>query len=381
MTERRLHVVHLLYRLALGGVERQIVNLALHLPPERYRQTLVTAIPGGARHEQLAAAGVELLCMPRRGPLDLAYLSKVNAYLRREQPDIINTRGMSSSVWWQLLARSSSPGTGSVVTRSAYEVRASPLTRYLADLQLKLADAMVCNSSELASSYRKHAAFKNRAPLVIENGVDISGLDSAVDRPKVLAVNGLDPDLPLILSIGRLHEVKAQSLLVEAASLLRQRGLAAQFAIIGDGPEHERLTAQINAMGLQACFKLLGGREEVEPLLLAASVFVLSSRSESFNNALLEALAAGLPCVSTRVSGSVSLLGNGAWGSLVEIGDADGVAQAIERYLADPSLSAAHGAAGKAHVRQRNDIRAMADAYGSLFEAVAEQGRQRRCGR
>ncbi|MCC7479799.1 glycosyltransferase [bacterium] len=371
-SDSRIHIAHLIYRLGQGGAERQLVSLACALPRERFRQSFITAVPGGWRTEELKAAGVEVLCMPRRGALDPVYLHSLRSFLRRERPDVLNTRGISASLWWQVAAWLGPAGPPCVVTRSAYEVQATALTSLLSHWQLRLSAQVLANSEELAVHLEQQHPWLRGHIDVIHNGVDSARFSAPVDRASVLSAEGLDPALPLVLSVGRLHEVKNFELLLKAAALLQQQGLRANFAVAGDGPEHARLSRLIDELGLRGSFMLLPARERIEPLLQSCGVFVLSSRSESFNNSLLEALAAGRACVSTRVSGSDYQLDGGQHGTLVNTGDARAMAAAIRAYLEQPALAAEHGARAAVFVREKLNLQLSSARYAAVFERLAE---------
>ncbi len=369
--DSRIHVAHLIYRLGQGGAERQLVSLACALPRERFRQSFVTALPGGWRSAELQAAGVELHCLPRHGALDPRYLSSLLHFLARERPDVLNTRGISASLWWQLAVKLGGWKIPCVVTRSAFEVRASPLTRLLSEWQLRLSSQVAANSEELAAQLEFGHPYLRGSIEVIHNGVDCNRFSVPVDQQSVLAAEGLDPALPLVLSVGRLHEVKQFDVLIRSADLLLRNGLQAQFAVVGDGPEHGRLRNLIQELHLEQRFHLLPARENIEALLQSCAVFVLSSRSESFNNALLEALAAGRPCVSTDVSGSDFMLKGGRHGSLVPIGAVEPMAEAIKAYLDQPARASEHGRMAAAFVRETLSLQACAARYGEIFERLA----------
>lgn len=369
--DARIHVVHLLYRLGMGGVERQLVSLACGLPRERFRQSFITAVPEGHRSDELRTAGVELVCMPRRGAFDPGYLSAVRRFLCAEQPDILNTRGIGASIWWQVLGRRAPRPPACVVTRSAFEIRASAFTHWLSVRQLQLSEQVVANSQSLLEQLEQQHAFLRGKVQLIPNGVDIERFGQPIDRTAVLLREGLNPGLPLVLSAGRLHSVKDFPLFIAAAAKLSAAGLSAQYAIAGSGEERDALLKLIERQGLNGRFHLLPAREAIEDLLRASGIFVLSSRSESSNNALMEALAAGRACVSTRVSGSSELLGGGAHGRLVETGHAEQLADDIAQYLRDPELAARDGAAGREYMRQHFNLQDTVNAYARLFERLA----------
>jgi glycosyltransferase involved in cell wall biosynthesis len=145
---------------------------------------------------------------------------------------------------------------------------------------------------------------------------------------------------PVILSVGRLSGEKAHSDLIKAAALLKAKTPDRRFKLIfvGDGPERERLQQGAASAGLAASVILAGQQNDVRPYYGIASLFVLPSLSEGSPNVLLEAMAAGVPIVSTRVGGVPEMLVDDWSGLMVAASRPDELAHAIERVLTESGL-------------------------------------------
>lgn len=168
----------------------------------------------------------------------------------------------------------------------------------------------------------------------------------------------------LLLAVGRLDSIKGFPHLVRACELLKQRGVAFKCRVVGEGPLRASLQAQIDQAGLNGQVTLAGShkQEEVRRLLHAASAFVLPSivtetgDRDGIPVALMEAMACGTPVVSTRVSGIPELVMDGRSGLLADPGNAEQLADAIERLLGDSVLAARLTAAAREVVEQDFDI-------------------------
>jgi glycosyltransferase involved in cell wall biosynthesis len=190
----------------------------------------------------------------------------------------------------------------------------------------------------------------------------------------VLAYHGLDlptydpnraraPDL--VVGGASLTEQKGLTHLVAACARLRDRGIAVRCLIIGEGPERARLEEQIRTLGLVDRVTLTGqlAHREVIRHLREAAVFAHPSVVErrgamdGIPNTILEALAVQAPVVATRLSGIPEVVRDGETGFLVEPGDADGLADALARFLADPAFGQRLAAAGRVLVLERFDLR------------------------
>jgi glycosyltransferase involved in cell wall biosynthesis len=193
-----------------------------------------------------------------------------------------------------------------------------------------------------------------------------------------------DSDPPVILSAGRLVQKKGFGDLLKACRRLRQQGLPFRCVIIGDGPLRANLERRIAALGLYDVVQLAGPKtqEELADEYKRATVFALPCKvledgdRDGIPNVLLEAMASGLPVVSTSVSGIPELIANGDSGLLVPSGNVNELGAALELLLADSDLRERLGARARAAVEERFDsmkcVREVAGLFGhELVQAVA----------
>lgn len=184
---------------------------------------------------------------------------------------------------------------------------------------------------------------------VIPNGVtplDTSSIDRTAHRREL----GLAEDDVFLLSIGRLTYQKGHEYLVQAMPEVLKHVPNAKVGICGEGPLHSQLQSQILNLGLSEHVKLLGARVDVSPILACADVFVLPSRWEGLSRALMEAMAAGIPVIASRVDGSQDLITDGVHGLLVTSEDAKDLAASILQLLENPPMMKKLGAAARDHV-------------------------------
>jgi glycosyltransferase involved in cell wall biosynthesis len=172
---------------------------------------------------------------------------------------------------------------------------------------------------------------------------------------------------PTVLAVGRLVPDKSFDRLI--AAFARVRLSAARLVILGEGPERARLEAEVARLGLSDRVTL-AGQVEPWPHYAAARCFALTSRTESFANVVVEALAHGLPVVATRCGGPAEILDEGAFGALVPIGDEAAIAAAIEQALADPG-----DPTDRRHRAAAFSFEVGFAEYAKLIEAVRAEGR------
>lgn len=202
----------------------------------------------------------------------------------------------------------------------------------------------------------------------IHNGIDFVPASSDA-RQVIRAALGVNAESPLILSVGRLTEQKAHSVLVRAAQKVRDRFPAARFVIVGDGPLRAALEGEMGQLDLQGTVMLVGGRENIPDYIAAADLFVLPSREEGLGVALLEAMSGGLASVATRVGGIPEIIRDGENGLLVPPDDPDSLTDAIVRLLSDPAECVRLRGAGKSTVENGFTVNRMCEQYLQIFLA------------
>lgn len=178
-----------------------------------------------------------------------------------------------------------------------------------------------------------------------------------------------------VLSVGTLQEKKGHSVLIDAAARLVERGIVFQLTIAGGGALSQALAEQVERLSLASAVELVGPRpqEEIRELYDQADVFALAcvyspdGDLDGIPVVLMEAMALGISCVSTSVSGIPELIGDGREGLLAPPGDADALAAHLEHLIADADFRCAAAGAGRRKVEEEFDIRKSAERFEQLF--------------
>ncbi len=229
-------------------------------------------------------------------------------------------------------------------------------------------------SEAIVSDLEARGVRPRRGALVIHGGVDLKAFSvRAASRERLRARLKISKDVVVIGTVGRLAPVKGYDVLVEAAEILVRRGLPIRVLIGGEGSLRRTLEAEIKSRGLEGSVTLLGYQSDVSGILSGIDVYVQSSRSEGFAISLLEALAAGLPCVATEVGGTAELLG-GDTGVLVPPEDAARLAEALES-LCSPAVRSTV-ARNAVKVAARYSIDGTAKQWADVYDDVRD-GRHR----
>jgi glycosyltransferase involved in cell wall biosynthesis len=236
----------------------------------------------------------------------------------------------------------------------------------------------VRDRQDRASADRLRHILQSEGTAIFHSQVGISwegllGLRIAHEAGAVRQALGLRPGAPLLLTVARLTAQKGHDVLLAAVPRILAHHPNACFAWVGQGPEQEKLAAEVQALGLAGNVRFLGPRDDVPALLGAADLFVLPSRFEGHPLAALEALASGLPVVGTRVCGLDEAVLPGETGLLVEPERPDELADAVHELLAHPGLRRRMGQAGRRLIAERFSARRMAQQTMQLYEQLLRE--------
>jgi glycosyltransferase involved in cell wall biosynthesis len=277
---------------------------------------------------------------------------------RRERPDILHANSSKAGVLGRLAARVAGVPIRIFTVHgwafSAYSGIKGRLYYWGDRLVEPLTTVTICVSEGERKAGIAAGTCDAERTVVIPNAVDVDGAPRASHQRK----------MPRIIAVGRLKAPKDFLTLVRAAGMLPE---GAETLIVGEGPDRPRLEQEIRALGVAERVRLLGERYDVPKLLADADVFVLSSASEGMPVSVLEAMAAGLPVVSSHVGGVPELVVDGETGILVRPGDASALAAALSSLIADPAERRRLGAAGRARAEERFDLEPFRRAHVELY--------------
>ncbi|MCP4248705.1 MAG: glycosyltransferase [bacterium] len=361
-----MRILHVITDLETGGVPLHLLRLAGYLHGRGDAVRVVSLAPPGPVSEQLELAGVETGACDAAGWWDWRAVDRLAGIIREFRPDLVHALLFHANI----AARLACALAGFDAGRLICEIQTVEVERrwHLAvdRWTQRLCRWTVGNSPSVLEHLARGGIDRSRLRL-IWGGVDVEALQAAdpIDR-QALADLGLDAGRPLLLWVGRLDPIKGLDVLVRAIALIR-RTQPVQLAIVGDGPYREELEACIAANDLGESVRLLGMRGDVASWLQAADVFVFPSRTEGLPNALLEAMAVGLPVVTTDVAGCRDLIRHGRTGLLVPADDAAALAAAVLRLHDRRPFARCLGEAAADHVRRRHRREACFEAYRALY--------------
>ena len=370
-------IVHVLYRLQVGGLENGVINLVNQLPPDRYRHAIVCLSEATAFRNRIQRADVAVYEMHKRPGQDPRTWKNLFQLFRRIRPTLVHTRNIGC-----LEAQIPAWLAGvpcRVHGEHGWDVSdpdgSNRRYQWLRRLHSPLVHRFIALSKELENYLLSRARIPATKVSRIYNGVDdrLFHAGPGDSLPSGFA----DPDSIVIGTVGRMHGVKDQVTLCHAfVRLCRQLPDTAgrlRLVLIGDGPLQQSCKNLLADAGLDGQAWLPGGLEDVPELMRSLHVFVLPSQAEGISNTILEAMASGLPVVATDVGGNGELIDAGRTGLLVPPNDPDAMAEGIARYVQDSGLRLQHGENGRRRIVDRFSMAQMLSAYASVYDRLLEQ--------
>lgn len=372
-------IVHVLHSLDTGGMERVVVSL-INRTRDRYRHAVVCLGGFGALRDEIEDPAVACLALDKRPGKDWRCYVRLWRALRALRPDLLQTCNLGA-LDAALVGKLA--GVRRVVHaehgRDVSDPRgANRKYRRLRRWLQPCIDRFVAVSQDLADWLRDDVGIRASKIACIPNGIDTARYAALAGARTARPLLGefAPPGTLLLGTVGRLDAVKDQAGLVDAFASLCEadasRATRLRLAIVGEGAERERLEQRVAHHGLGDRVRLLGNRVDVPALLAEFDVFVLSSVAEGIPLTVLEAMAAGLPVVATRVGGVGEVVVDGATGALVPPSDPSALVTALRACVDDAGLRQRRGEAGRVRVEAKFGMTTMIGSYASLFDGLLE---------
>lgn len=382
----RLHVHALIDGLWPGGAESLLAEQAAGAAAAGFEFTVgYLHAKEGAPADRLRRLGIAPERVPISSLLGPRDLRRVRAHVARVRPDVLHTHLGYSDFLGGIAARSL--GIPAVSTLHVMEwdrdLRSRTQLELMALARRACCQRVVMVSQAARASYLAAWPARRDRVVTVHNGI------AAQPRPgagrAVREELGIAPGEHVIAMITVLREGKGHGVAVEAVSAMRERFPGVRLLILGDGPARDEVRALAAPLGDAAI--VAGYRGDVMETLDATDVLLHPSRVDAFPTALLEAMAAGVPVVASRVGGIPEIVEDGHSGVLVEAPPgADTLARVLGDLLADPPRRRALAAAGRARFEERFTIEAWMRRLSAVYEAAIadaprSRGRRRRAGR
>lgn len=378
--KKKCLIVHIIHRLAVGGLENGLVNIVNKMSTENFRHAIVCLADYTDFRDRIANKDVEVFALHKKPGKDFLLYVRLWSLLRKLKPDIVHTRNMGTM---EMLVPAMMAGVRCRVHgehgRDTSDLDGSNKKYiFLRKLIKPFVHEFIALSKDIERWLIEVIEVDEGHLTQIYNGVDTSKFRLANLGSAGLPIDGFANKENIVIStVGRMQGEKDQLTLVKAFLLLVKRDVKyyekLRLVLIGDGPLRQTSLSLLKAEKVSDIVWLPGARNDTDEILRATNIFVLPSLTEGVSNTILEAMATGLPVVATNVGGNPELVDDGVTGTLVPASNPKIMADAIQRYVDDPALRLAHGAAGIKRINLLFSMDKMVSAYEDVYRKASNK--------
>lgn len=356
-----LKVIHVVLSLDVGGLERVVLSLVRQGQARGQRVAVICLERHGTLAAEAESLNARVLCVEKRPGIRPGTMGRLGAVLRELRPNIIHTHQIGALLYAGPAARA----TGIAVVHTEHGKHSSRRlrTRLLGCLAGRYAARVFCVSGDIAAGVIAHYGVPRRKVDVVPNGIDTAPFQERGDAEALRRSLGIPLGAPVVGTVGRLSEVKRQDRLVRAFFSITGRLPHAHLLLVGDGPVLRDLRELVQRLGLDGRVHFAGYQARPERFFQVMDVFALTSDSEGMPLAVLEAWAAGLPVVASRVGGLPKLITHGQTGVLFAPGDEGALTAALGAMLTDVELARRLGECGRRQLDSSFTASRMAAEY------------------
>ena len=374
-SSQQTHILFVIDQLCeSGGAERVLLNTIRLLPKDRFRCSLMTfTIDTGLQLFQSLPCP-HFVC-PLRRTYDrtaLKTIFKIRKFLKTENVRIVHTFHETSDLWAGLISKI---GGNRILVSSRRDMGFLRSAKH--DIGYRFMNPVFDLVLTVSDQVRRFCIEKDglspQKVLTLYNGIEVEKTAYRYGVEGLRTQLDINDKAPLVVTVGNIRPVKGIDVLVETAGKVVRQDPTAVFVMIGRNSDPTyfcKVQDRVQQLGIQRNVKFLGESEKILSYLPQCDVFFLPSRSEGFSNALIEAMACGLPCAATRVGGNAEAIEEGRSGYLVENEDAEAAADRILRLLRDPELAKKMGKAGREIIETKFTAKVMIQQLVGHYERL-----------
>lgn len=353
-----MRILYITSTLNRGGAEQQLYYLLKYARPMP-EATVVSLGGSGDWEPSFTALGVRVIPLARRGKADFTRLFELRRIIRAEKYDLVHLWIDNVPGIYAHLAVFAA-GHQRFITGERADIYSQPAWyRRFKQVALRRVKRVVCNSKTAEQTLVREGIARHDQADYIPNGIELERFSAARQPNDALTVG----------MVGSLTSVKNPELFVRAAAKVIEEHPTVRFMHIGKGPLMDDMHTLARELEIDDSITFYGQRDDVSALLGRMDIFALTSTSEGMPNAVMEAMAAGLPVVATDVGDCRELITDGENGLIVPTGDVNALASALIRLIEDAELRRRMGR--RSHERiQAFDVGRMAQHYQAVYEQV-----------
>ncbi len=361
--ETGIKIFHIISSLPRGGRERQLSTIVYNTNQEKYFSRIIFF--NNSENHYFDEYKLHELSIKIHAKRYWRRLSELNQLIKTEKPDLIYTWGSLESTFILLL----NPFhkfkfiNGSI----RHGIRSKRLSHYLRTLLLHLSGFIVANSKAGLKANNLNRGY------VLYNGIDnkfICRLTKEEKAKQRKALLTMDPKSILLVSVANLVPYKDYETILRALKTLKEENNSFHYLILGDGPLRGRMENRIREFHLTENVSILGTVPNVAEFLQLSDIFIHSSKGEGCSNAILEAMAAGIPIIASNTGGTSEIV-NAGNGFLFEYGNFLELKDLLKTLFQDTIMCEKLGKSSQEQVKKKFTVNAMMKNYYQIIEELA----------
>jgi glycosyltransferase involved in cell wall biosynthesis len=370
MKTKPIRIVHIMPQIGVGGAERQLYELITHTDPALVQHEVLYYSDS---HDEVMlgryrSGGVNFSRVPRNTKHPIRFLRELSMAIRKAQPDIVHCWLVSANFWGRLAAIRAGVKHIIVAWRSCYIWK--PLGMKICEKLTTNRVHHTANSFACANYIAERLGVSSERFTVIYNGIDLDKYGINADRRQIFSGISIPDRTKIVTMVGRLDAKKNYPMLLRVAQKAKLKGHPVHFLIVGGGhmrDEFIELAVQLDVIDI---VHFIGIRIDIPQILAASDIFLFTTNLEGFPNVLLEAMATGMPIISTNFAGADELVQNGITGLIVPCDDSNAAYECLHSYIDNPVLARTIGCAGKHFVSERFSMQTMVEKTYAFYMSV-----------
>ncbi len=372
----RLGILFLTNFLPIGGFETHLLSIVRALDKTAFHPVLCCLKEGGPLASEFSAAGVpvyERIQAHRFDPLGIPRLIRI---MKRERIHLLDTDLQRNTVFLgTLAARLAGVKARLISCHVVSRQDGSPVVGWPARISMGGIDLVIALFEEHRRQLTEDEGLAPEKITILWNGVDMEEYQPRPPREGLRRELGIPEDSPVVAIVASLYALKAHEVFLQVAARVLERHPRARFLVVGEGPERARLEKLAEEKNLDRAVQFLGRRRDMPDLLTIMDVNVLTSLWEAAPISTLEAMACEIPTVATRVGALPEMIVDGETGFLLDIGDEEGIAAAVNRLLDDPTFRRRVGVASRRRIRDLYSIEKIVREREAMYRRLLESKR------
>lgn len=362
-------ILHIIDTTGPGGAETVFIDLVTRLSTTKYRSVIVLRGKGWV-YEELMSRGIEPVLLNAKGSFNWRYLLSLRKIIKQERVNLIQSHLLGSNIYSSLAGIIT--GVPVVATfHGAVDIGLSERFKRLKFYVINIgAKRIISVSKNLSRDIVERTSVKKEKLQIIYNGIVVDEFNES-HSDLIRKQFKWDDSVIIVGSLGNVRSAKGYDILLRAAAILKDKSLPFRFVIAGQGGNslHDELLSLRSELNLEDYVHFLGFNNAPSVFLSCLDIFLLSSTSEGFSIATIQAMSSGIPVIATRSGGPEEIIHHGENGWLIDAGNPIFIAEALESLANDLPLQKVIKNNATEHVKSKFSM----DMTISQYEAVYDE--------